>query len=313
MESGALGLHRLRDWFRGWCPRETLLGGLRLKRVSLHALLPRRLLRERPLELLLTVLTLTAGLGGFLVPRNFMPATADVWILTGSDLSLRSYIDGFEHRVSTVITTPYRESEAPSAVIYIWDEEGEREIEVAELATTFVSYPSRNITVIGDAHVGYWALPEWRRDDVGMLVGAFQYRVYLSKDGWERVVGDGGGPPLEHFETNLLSLEEAEAVQPPYNLTCKGAVRHKLESSIDSLQREHRMTFWGLGVEEGGLWVTQHADQPLEELLITNPWLKILQRWRLLLTMAGLMAVVLLYRAGIRSNAESVLNAETPD
>jgi hypothetical protein len=51
----------------------------------------------------------------------------------------------------------------------------------------------------------------------------------------------------------------------------------------------------------------------LEELLITNPWLKILQRWRLLLTMAGLMAVVLLYRAGIRSNAESVLNEETPD
>ena len=67
------------------------------------------------------------------------------------------------------------------------------------------------------------------------------------------------------------------------------------------------------GVEEGGIWVTQHADLPLEELLITNPWLKILQRWRLLLTMAGLMAVVLLYRAGTRSNAESALNAETPD
>jgi hypothetical protein len=313
MESGALGLNRLIDWFRGWCPRETLLGGHRLQRVSLHALLPRRLLRERPLELLLTVLTLAAGLGGFLVPRNFMPATAEVWMLTGSDLSLRSYIDGFEHQVSTVITTPYRESEAPSAVICIWDEEGEREIEVVGLATTFVSYPSRNITVIGDAHIGYDTLPEWRRDDVEMSMGAFQYSVYLSKDGWERVVGEGGGPPLEHYETNLLSLEDAEAVQPPYNLTCKGDIRHKLESSIDSLQSEHRMTFWGLGVEESGLWVTQQADLPLEELLITNPWLKILQRWRLLLTMAGLMAVVLLYRARIRSNSESALNEETPD
>jgi hypothetical protein len=263
--------------------------------------------------LLLTILTLTAGLGGFLIPRNFMPTTADVWILTGSDLSLHSYLDGFQRQVSTAITTPYRESEAPSAVIYIWDEDSEREIEVVGSATTFVSYPSRNVTVIGDAHVGYFTLPEWRRDDVEMLIGEFQFRVHLSKDGWERVVGEGGGPPLEHYEINLLFLEEAEMVQPPYNLTCSGVIHHRLGSSIDSLQREHVLTFWSLGVEEDGLWVTQYANPPLEELLIVNPWLKILEHWYLLLTMAGLIALVLLSRTMVRSKSEPALKVETSD
>ena len=306
-------LHELREWIQGWCPRDSLRDRLPLQEASSNAVSLRSLLQEHPVGLLLTILTLTAGLGGFLIPRNFMPATADVWILTGSDLSLRSYIDGFERQVSTAITTPFRESEAPSAVICTWDEEEEREIEVVGLATTFVSYPSRNITVVGDAHVGYFTLPEWRRDDVEMLIGAFQFRVRLSKDGWERVVGEGGGPPLEHYETNLLFLEEAEMVQPPYNLTCSGLLRHRLGSSIDSFQREHVLTFWSLGVEEDGLWVTQYANQPLEELFIVNPWLKVLECWRLLLTMAGLIALVLLSRNVVHSKSESALKVEMSD
>jgi hypothetical protein len=146
-----------------------------------------------------------------------------------------------------------------------------------------------------------------------MLISAFQYRVHLSKDGWERVVGEGGGPPLEHYETNLLFFEEAEAVEPPYNLTCSGVIHHRLGSSIDSLQREHVLTFWSLGVEEDGLWVTQYANPPLEELLIVNPWLKILEHWYLLLTMAGLIALVLLSRTMVRSKSEPALKVETSD
>jgi hypothetical protein len=132
-----LRLHELREWIQGWCPRNSLRDRLTLQEASSNAISLRSLLQEHPMGLLLTILTLTAGLGGFLIPRNFMPTTADVWILTGSDLSLHSYLDGFQRQVSTAITTPYRESEAPSAVIYIWDEDSEREIEVVGSATTF--------------------------------------------------------------------------------------------------------------------------------------------------------------------------------
>jgi len=305
----ALRLNDLIDWFRGWCPRETLLGEPRLQRVSLDVLPLRRLLREHPLGVLLTVLSLTAGLGGFLIPKTLSPARAEVWILTGSHLSLSSHIDGFEHRVSaTTITPPYKDEDVPFAVIYIWDEEGESEIEGVYVATTFVAYPSRNITVVGSAPIGLITNPEWRRDDVEMSRGAIHYRVYLGKDEWERAVGEGGGPTQEHFEVNLLSLEEAEGVSPPYNLTCRGVASHRLESSIDSLQREHMLTFWSLHVEEGSVMVTRFADLPKEEIFVINPWLKILQGWRLPLTTIGIIAVALLYRAG-RSSFNRIAKA----
>ena len=293
-------MNDLIDWFRGWCPRETLLGRSRFRKVSFDALFSRLPLQERPLEFLLTALTLTAGLCGFIIPNTFLPGTAEVWILTGSDLSLSGYIDGFEHRVYTAITPPYKEAEVPFAVIFIWDEEGERELEGVEVATAFVSYPSHNITVFGDAHIGFDTLPDWRRRDVDMAMGELHYSVYLSKDGLEREIGRGGGLPLEHFDVNLLYLEETEGVRPPYNLTCRGVVRHRLESSVESLWFEDRLTFWCLGVEEEGVLVTRFADFPSHEIPIINLWLKILQRYRLVLLLAGFIAAILLYRAGRR-------------
>jgi hypothetical protein len=142
-----LGLYELRGWIRGWCPRDSLLDGLRLQRVSSNAISLRSLFREHPMGFLLTILILTAGLGGFLIPKTFAPVKAEIWILTESHLSLSGYVDGFERQVSTVITTPYGESEAPSAVIFIRDEKGKRELESLGLATTFISFPSRNVTV----------------------------------------------------------------------------------------------------------------------------------------------------------------------
>ena len=252
-------------------------------------------------------------MGGFLIPKTFAPTKAEIWILTGSHLSLSGYIDGLECRVSTVITTPYGELEAPSAVIFISEKEGERELESEGLAKAFVPYPSRNVTVVADVQIGFYTLPEWRRDDVEMLVGTFHCNARLIKDELKRVVAESGDLPIEDFEIDLLSLEEAEVVRPPYNLTCSGMLRHKLGSSIDSLQREHVLTFWSLGIEENGIWVTQYADPPLEELLIVNPWLKILERWRIVLTVAGLIALVLLSRAMVRSRSEPALKVETTD
>jgi hypothetical protein len=304
-----LRLNDLIDWFRGWCPRETLLGRSRLRKVSLNTLFSRLPLHERPLELLVTALVLTAGLCGFIIPNTFLPGTVEVWILTGSDLSLSGYVDGFEHRVLTPIMTPDKEAEAPIAVIYIWDEEGEREIEGVEVATALVSYPSHNITIIGDAHIGFDTLPHQRRHDVDMTWGELHYSVILSKDGLEREVGRGGGPPLEHFEVNLLSLEETEGVRPPFNLTCRGVVRHRLESSVISLRFVDRLTFWILHVEEESVMVTSFADLPKKELLVINPWLKIMREWRLILLTIGFLAVVLLYRAG-KSTAGLVAKSE---
>ena len=51
------------DWFSNWCPRETLLRSPSQRRMSLDIVFLRNLLREHPLGVVLTILTLTAGLG----------------------------------------------------------------------------------------------------------------------------------------------------------------------------------------------------------------------------------------------------------
>ena len=175
-------LNDLIDWFRGWCPRETLLGEPRLQRVSLDVLPLRRLLREHPLGVLLTVLSLTAGLGGFLVPQNFMPAKAEVWILTGPSLSL--YDSGGCHILYAVACTPpYKDFNESYAIVEIYTENGRTRTEGVPTAMASTSLSSHNITLIGDAGIGYNALPEWRKREVDMVRGGLHYNVYLSKDG----------------------------------------------------------------------------------------------------------------------------------
>lgn len=290
-------LNDLIDWFRGWCPRETLLGKPSLLKASFNMKFLGSILRERPVEVALTIVILSSGLGGYVIPKTYLPAIARVWILTGSDLEVDYCTGGIDRQITTaIITPPYRGGEVPYVVIEISDGNTVTETEGILVATAFMSLPDRNITVIGDAHIGYEAYPDWRKSDVDMVRGGLSYNVYLCKDGLERVIGQGGGSTLEHFKVNLLSLEEAESVQPPYNITSRGFIAHKLESNIDGYYSEHRLTFWSLCVEEGGIIVTQFADLPREELLVINPWLKILQEWRLPLTTIGIIAVVLLYR-----------------
>jgi len=271
--------------------------------VSLDIVFLSNLIREHPLGVVLTILTLAAGLGGFLIPDTFMPSRVGVWMLTGSDISIDYSVEGVPHQITTaIITPPYREGGVPYAVVEILGGDTRIEDEGALVVTALTSLLDRNIIVVGDACLGYEADPEWSSTDVGMSRGELRFGVYLCKYGQEKLIGLGGGPPLEHFEVNLLSLEAAEGVEPPYNLTCRGLITHKLESGIDSIYGERRLTFWSIRVEEEKLMVTRFADLPQEELLVVNPWLKTLQDSRLLLTMTGFVAMVFLYRAA-RSSA----------
>lgn len=139
---------------------------------------------------MLTILTLTAGLGGFLIPDTFMPARARVWILTGSDISIDHSVGGVDRRITTaVITPPYRGGEVLYAVVETSVGDTRKEDEGALVATAFTSLLDRNITVVGDACIGYETDPERSSADEGSSAdgeisrGELHFSVYLCKYG----------------------------------------------------------------------------------------------------------------------------------
>jgi len=149
------------------------------------------------METFVSFAILATGLAGLLIPSTFMPAKVWVYILTGSELALEHCAEDGSHWVCTPLIPP------STAVIDGSDMRGSFEIEGTPMATASLNYPSRNTTIEGSAPIGLEVDPYWRGNDVEMAWGAIHFSVFLSKDGWKRELGVGGGPTQENFQANL--------------------------------------------------------------------------------------------------------------
>jgi len=101
---------KLIDWLKNWCPRDTLLKRPSSRKLSPNENIFGNLSRRHPLSIVLMILTLTAGLGGLLIPDTFMPARVKILAQTQtftfyylfSSLHFYSYIHSLIITVSRI-------------------------------------------------------------------------------------------------------------------------------------------------------------------------------------------------------------------
>jgi hypothetical protein len=252
------------------------------------------------IEALIGVFLIIIGVSGFLIPDDFLALTADAYINSGLDAEVEHITSDSDVEVQTGLLMPETD-DLVYATIHGNDDAGWIDLQDNPCASTTLVYSDRCINVTARAHLGI-AIDTDVEAGYDQIYEVLDYSIYLNKDDLTETIWTDAGEDESlpsKYTVNLLSLEEAYNLTPPYTLNCTGWLHYVFQTNIDQYSNTMNqpigdyLDFWTITVYENStLRVTRYTELPLETVQVKNPNVTVLQKAVLPVLIFGVIILV---------------------